>query len=495
MPCGAGSPRVGPEQLVRAALLTAPPTTVPAHTAFVHGEPVRALIAQPRGAAQPLLERGDLPTATAVRSAILAVDDAARKRSGGVAEHDDQHSPPPAQSPTTDDSWLVDVAQAASREAGGVPVELLGDYLTMLAEAAITGRKPHPAELDAVALLGRRAAELGVSAGSAVQLYLRAARRLWSELPMVIRSRDSAAVRAATEAVLHVVDAAVAHLAEGYTQARKQMVRWEETQRREFIEDLLRGDADVGRLVERAEPFGLDMGRPHQVALAAPTGGLDHAEAAMSALERAVVDRFGDRDVLVASKDGWIVVVAPADTDRPTPDRGRDPDKLGDLLLTELSRARRGRPWRVTVGRPYPGSYGIPRSYEEAREGLTMAVRLRLDTPVIHAEQLLIYRVLLRDQPAITDLVHAVLGPLAQARGGAEPLLATLDAYFATGAVTTETARRLHLSVRAVTYRLDRVKSLTGYDPSDPAQRFTIQAAVLGARLLGWPDHDLTAQS
>ena len=160
-------------------------------------------------------------------------------------------------------------------------------------------------------LLGRRAAELGVSAGSAVQLYLCAARRLWAELPMVIRSRDSAAVRAAAEAVLHVVDAAVASLAEGYTEARRQMVRWEETLRREFIEDLLRGDADVGRLVERAEPFGLDMGRPHQVALAAPTGRLDHADAAISSLERAVVHRVGDRDVLVATKDGWIVVVAP----------------------------------------------------------------------------------------------------------------------------------------------------------------------------------------
>jgi hypothetical protein len=42
---------------------------------------------------------------------------------------------------------------------------------------------------------------------------------------------------------------------------------------------------------------------------------------------------------------------------------------------------------------------------------------------VIHAEQLLIYRVLLRDQPAITDLVQSVLGSLINARGGAEPLL------------------------------------------------------------------------
>jgi DNA-binding PucR family transcriptional regulator len=98
--------------------------------------------------------------------------------------------------------------------------------------------------------------------------------------------------------------------------------------------------------------------------------------------------------------------------------------------------------------------------------------------------------VLLRDQPAIADLVQSVLGQLVHARGGAEPLLATLDAYFASGSVTTETARRLHLSVRAVTYRLDRIKTLTGYDPTDPAQRFTVHAAVLGARLLGWPERD-----
>ena len=401
-------------------------------------------------------------------------------------------SDPPRVDPQLGDgSWLAEVAQSACRDVGGVPVELLGDYLPLLADAATSGRRPHPAELDAVGLLGRRAAELGVSAGSAVQLYLSAARRLWQQLPMVIRSRDSEAVRVAAAAVLHVVDEAVASLAEGYNDARRQMVRWEETLRREFIEDLLRGDADVGRLVERAEPFGLDMARPHQVALAAPTGRLNDAEPAISPLEHAVVHWAGDRDVLVATKDGFIVVITPADTDVPGPRTG--PKTLGDLMLAELSRSSRGRPWRVTVGRPYPGSYGIARSYEEAREGLAMAMRLHLDTPLIQAEQLLVYRVLLRDQPAIVDLVQSVLGQLVHSRGGAEPLLATLDAYFATGGVTTETARRLHLSVRAVTYRLDRIKTLTGYDPTDPAQRFTINTAVLGAKLLGWPKHDLTA--
>ena len=388
-------------------------------------------------------------------------------------------------------AWLDEVAAAASRDAGA-PVELVGDYLLLLAGAATSGREPHRAELEAVGRLGKRAADLGVSAGTAVQLYLAAARRLWQQLPTVIGSRDDEAVRIAAAAVLRAVDDAVASMTEGYAEARRHTVRGEEVLRRELIEDLLRGDGDVGRLVERAEPFGLDMARPHQVAIAAPNGRLDDATAAISWLEHDIVHRVGDRDVLVATKDGLIVVVAPADTDPPGTHGARN--TLGRLILAALSRSARGRPWRVTVGRPHPGSYGIARSYEEAREGLTMAVRLHLDSPLIHTDQLLIYRVLLRDQPAITDLVQSVLGELVHARGGAEPLLATLDAYFATGSVITETARRLHLSVRAVSYRLDRIKALTGHDPTDPPQRFSINAAVLGAKLLDWPGQDLPGQ-
>jgi sugar diacid utilization regulator len=142
-------------------------------------------------------------------------------------------------------------------------------------------------------------------------------------------------------------------------------------------------------------------------------------------------------------------------------------------------------------GRAYPGSYGVARSYEEAREAVMLAERLQLDTPVVAARDMLVYRVLIRDQAAIVDLIQAVLGPLTQARGGAEPLLQTLEAYFATGEVTTEAARRLSMSVRTVTYRLDKVRTLTGHDPGDPAQRSTLHIAVLGARLLDWPARGL----
>lgn len=53
--------------------------------------------------------------------------------------------------------------------------------------------------------------------------------------------------------------------------------------------------------------------------------------------------------------------------------------------------------------------------------------------------------------------------------------------------MATEAARRLSLSVRALTYRLERIHTLTDADPTDPVNRYTLQTAVIGARLLGWP--------
>jgi len=140
------------------------------------------------------------------------------------------------------------------------------------------------------------------------------------------------------------------------------------------------------------------------------------------------------------------------------------------------------------VGRTLTGAASVRVSYEQACAALELAGRLGLGAPVVDAGELVVYQVLLRDRAAVNELIGTVLGPLANARGGAGPLLETLDAYYATGGVSTETARRLHLSVRAVTYRLERVRALLGQDPTDPAGRFALHAAVLGARLLRWPE-------
>ena len=398
-----------------------------------------------------------------------------------------------SQSSVIDDAWLLEVAEGASKDSGGVSTEYLAGYMPMLVDAATIGRAPKRAEIDAVRTHGRHAAEAGVPVGRGVDLYLSAARRVWDELPAVVRRRTNAAVRSAAEALLQVLDEAVASFADGHAEAGRELIRKEETLRRDLVDDLLRGGANLSDLVGRAEPFGLDLTRAHQVALAQPGQRLPSIDAATSALERVVLDRFGDRDVLVATKEGLVVVIALGEaTGAPDTSMGlATTGTLGKTVHGELSRLRRGSPWRVAVGRAHPGAYGIARSYEEARDGLTMATRMRLESPIVETRDLLTYRVLARDQPALTDLVYSVLHPLRQARGGAAPLVETLAAYFDGGCVATAAAARLHLSVRAVTYRLDRVKALTGFDALDPAHRYTLQTAVLGAKLLDWPEQRL----
>jgi sugar diacid utilization regulator len=392
-----------------------------------------------------------------------------RRRPGGAAPSED---------------WLAAVAASAAA-ACDAPVDLLGEYLPMLADAAVHGRRPGAWELDAVRELGRRAAAQGVGARTAVDLYLSAAWRLWRQLPAVERSRDPEKVRAAAEAVLRVLDDAVGVLVDGHQVERREMIRREEAVRAEFVDDLLRGDADVSLMVERAELFGIDLGKPHHVALVAPRDPAGAVDRAATVLERAVVDRFGDREVLVATKDGRVVVLVPGAS-------AQDAD-VGEVLQADLRRLRVAGRWRVAAGRAFPGVWGVPRSYEEAREALALADRLDSDDDVVHARDLLVYRVLGRDQAAIGDLVRDVLCPLEQVRGGAGVLLETLQAYFDAGDVATEAARRLHVSVRTVTYRLARVAQLTGYSVSRPEQRFALQAAVLGARLLEWPATPLPA--
>jgi sugar diacid utilization regulator len=380
--------------------------------------------------------------------------------------------------------WLADVASAAAAEAGA-PVSLLGEYLGILSDAAVLGRRPQRSELAAVRKLGRQAAEQGVDADQAVDLYLSAAWRLWRGLPAVVRTRNRDDVSAAAEAVLRVVNDAVEVLVDGHQAARREMIRQEESARREFVDDLLRGDADVSRLVQRAEPFGLDLGRTHQVLLAAPTDSSANLDRAAVVMERAVVAGYGDRDVLVATKDGLVVMLIPGQS----PESGSRTEAAYPARFTHsrLVRHQKNVRWQVAAGRPYPGAYGIARSYEEARESLLLVRRLHLDADAVEARDLLVYRVLGRDQAALVDLVQATLDPLTRARGGAEPLLRTLETYFATGAVAMETSRRLHMSVRTVTYRLAKVKTLTGYDAADPAQRLALHMAVVGARLLDWP--------
>ena len=378
-----------------------------------------------------------------------------------------------------------------------MPPGLLGDYLPAVLDAFGSGRRLSAAELAGYARSGEQAAEGGVALGGLVDLYLSATWRLWRELPA--GSYSPAVLRGAVLAVLHAADDAVAAAAGGFERAYLSVARREEAERQEFFEDLLSGRGGVADLLARGERLGLRLAGPHQVMVVGATGD-GGVNLTGIHIDSVVAEAAAPSSSLVVSRRGRLVVIVGTAGDDEAAGVAR---ALAGALARQAPGSADSReprradtyeprragppPWRIAVGRPYPGPSGVVRSHDEAAGALDAAQRVGLADNVVKAADLLIYQVLLRDRAAITDLVQTLLTPLARARGGAAPLLATLDAYYARGGVAVAAARDLHLSVRTVTYRLARVRELTGRDPARPGDALALQVAVIGARVLDWP--------
>ncbi|HSA52867.1 MAG TPA: helix-turn-helix domain-containing protein [Yinghuangia sp.] len=359
----------------------------------------------------------------------------------------------------------------------GVPEEFLEGFSAALAEISTTGRRMSRRELEQCGESAERAATEGVSQREVVCAYVAAVRREWAGLPGVRHGATAREVSAVAEGVLNALGQVVEAVCAGHDRAQVLAVRQEEAARREFVDDLLYGRSDLGRLAERAERFGLRLAHDHAVAVAVGPETYGDTHPVTRRVERAMIARFGDRRILLATKEGRLVCVAP----------GSRNDML-DRFADEAQTATGGG--QVAIGRAHRGPGGVVQSYEEALGALDLAARMTLSSPVLRAADLLVFPVLTRDRQAMADLVRTTLGPLRDARGGAEPLIQTLWVFFEVGCIATEAARRLQLSVRALTYRLDRIKKLTGSDPADPLHRYTLHTAVIGARLLDWPARD-----
>jgi hypothetical protein len=354
---------------------------------------------------------------------------------------------------------LATVRTGSQTESHGCEPSEDDPWKRLLEDVSDTGRRLRREELEALRAYGDHAAEEGRGLAELIDERLAATGKVWEGRPV-----DAASLAA--------LRAAVAAIAGGHGRAYRERLRREEAGRRQFVADLLSSRSDLGRLAEHAERFGLNLACAHVVAIA-EGDGYDLDDPLVRGLERQLLGRFGDQEVLLAVKHGRLVCIVPSGAGE-------------DAVVKAFAELTKGR--RVVVGRPHGGPGGVVHSYEEARSALEQADQLGLPGLLLHAADLLVLPVLLRDRDALEELVRSVLGPLHKARGGPRPLLETLTAYADSRYVTAEAARRLGLSVRALAYRIAHIVRLTGLDPDDALQRYTLETAVFGARLLGWPD-------
>ncbi|MFT7646256.1 MAG: hypothetical protein ACI8Y4_000990 [Candidatus Poriferisodalaceae bacterium] len=369
--------------------------------------------------------------------------------------------------PCTDEAEAV--ASAAAHDSGIEPGPL-HDHLVQVINVARTRSRLSVADLAACQRHGASAARDGVALAVLLDLYLSASWRMWAEIESRAETSTATAVAVVAAAVLRAADDAAAALAEGYEREQRQTVRLAESQRREFVDDLLSGVAEPDHLHNRAARFGFALAGSHLVVVARTVRPLVDAGPVHGRVEAHVLASFGGRDVVAATKDGLLVCIFP----------GTASSAAEDLSDT-LHDTHEG-PWTLAVSGAHSGPGGLVLGYREAKRALELADSGAIAGPIVRFSELLAPRLLAADPALAAELVDTVLGPLDRARGGAQPLIDTINALNQAAGNVTAAARTLHLSPRAVTYRLDRIRELTGHSPTDADGRFLLELAVRARR-------------
>jgi hypothetical protein len=367
----------------------------------------------------------------------------------------------------------------------------VGPVVRWMLDALAEAELMQPERLAVLHDEGARAATAGDSLQRLLDRYLSTGWVVWGAATR--EALDQPTVAALGTALLKAGDAAAASIAAGFGEAERSLALRAAGARREFVDELLDlepGDSDAAaRVRRRAADFGLDPAASYRVTVATlgreiGDGSIELVQLAeaLAPVERALPRRPGstalDRRAsppFVAGRRGRVVVIMPT---------GDLPPGLGPALERVAPDG-----WLAVLAPPAAGLSRLAEAYGTAIDALAVAARLGR-TGLVNADDVLLERALLADEPLLAAAVAQELGPILGASRNAAGLLATLEAYVESAENLRATARRLGLAPRTVAYRLARIEALLG-EPVRGARLVRIATALLAARLL--PPHTLEA--
>jgi carbohydrate diacid regulator len=149
--------------------------------------------------------------------------------------------------------------------------------------------------------------------------------------------------------------------------------------------------------------------------------------------------------------------------------------RAGSALLTRLE-ADVASPVRIGIGRYHAGIRGLAWSYRDARTALQLGKRVQPSARLHCLDSLgAAAFVGLPDEETKLDLARHLLTPL----GHDDELVTTLHAFFDENCSPSQSSRRLSIHRNTLSYRLDKITSLTGLDPRQFDQAVQIRLALL----------------
>jgi len=261
--------------------------------------------------------------------------------------------------------------------------------------------------------------------------------------------------------------------------------------RGKLVRDLLAGSfRDEVSVIREAQVLGMDLTRPRAVividaaeyimepSVTSERGGETSIRRLARDVIRHVVQFFNLPSAAICTYlgDGEVAILKAISSRDLVPwsERGHDSDaqtaswanlpaqkRAGQDLLTWLEQ-RTGTEVTVGIGRHHAGLAGLARSAQDARAALSLGRQLGLPGRVFCLDDLgAAAFVGIADERTKLELAVRLLGPLDP-----EPdLLVTLKTFFDQNCCPSTTANALAIHRNTLSYRLDKVTSLTGLDP------------------------------
>jgi sugar diacid utilization regulator/putative methionine-R-sulfoxide reductase with GAF domain len=263
--------------------------------------------------------------------------------------------------------------------------------------------------------------------------------------------------------------------------------------RGDLVEEVLAGGLEgdeAERVARQAERLGHRL--PHKAwvvvlepdddateAALAARGQQDRLDAALSGVIRS---RLPGALTLVRSASAVFLIPDEIATDLPTV------EKLAGLLLAGAAPVMKPGTASVGIGNLANSVGELARSHIEARQALRLTRRAGGKGRIASYRSLGAFRLLLEVQSpdALRRFVEELLGTLLKyAQSRDTPLLETLEALSSARWVRRAAARQLGIHINSMSYRVERIQSLTGLQLDDPETRVAISIALRARAMLG----------
>nr|WP_042191023.1 helix-turn-helix domain-containing protein [Kibdelosporangium sp. MJ126-NF4]CEL19786.1 putative transcriptional regulator [Kibdelosporangium sp. MJ126-NF4]CTQ97011.1 putative transcriptional regulator [Kibdelosporangium sp. MJ126-NF4] len=333
-------------------------------------------------------------------------------------------------------------------------------------------RAPTEEELELPIAWGAERARDGLPLDAVLKVYPIGAQEAW-RLARSVAGDDESELIALTEQILEFLAVVIPQVAQAYLRERED-IDWEQREHRQNLAGNLLAGRPAHRAAQRSNRTLAE--RYDVVAFHVRAASADTSTRATINLFRAIqAELDAEPEVLVTFEgDGGVLLVpAPA-----TPSPNRESRSQVARLLARIDKAA-GSP--CVAGAATAATHaGIPAAHDQATEVLTLADRLGRPPGQYWLADLAVEYQLAQPGAARTALAE-VLSPLA----GHDHLIEALRVFVATGYSRSDAAAALNVHRNTLTYRLDRVRALTGYDATQPADARRLAAALTAHDIIG----------